>query len=169
MLSFLHEWTSTLPDWKPSEGSAELWLLLWPVLAGCVNCIHTTSRVVCPSNGVLSQVAPAHNRSHRCTLIDVMAYARLDIQQQDLFLAQVKDTENRGQREIPDAISSLYASGRCRDELREEKGNSRGAYGLLWGWRNKRPVNSIIVGHSNSHVMDQLNGPGEEGVWKEAF
>lgn len=59
-----------------------------------------------------------------------MACTRLGIQQQGIHLAQVKDTGNRGQRESPDAISSLRASGRRRDELREEQGNLSGAYGL---------------------------------------
>lgn len=65
-------------------------------------------------------VVPGHNRSHRCTLMDVMACARPGIQQQGIYLVQVKDTENRGQKESSDVISSLPASGRCRDELREE-------------------------------------------------
>lgn len=39
---------------------------------------------------------------------------------QGIYLAQVKDTENRGQKESPDVISSLYASGRRGDELGEE-------------------------------------------------
>lgn len=93
-----------------------------------------------------------------------MARSRLGIQQQGIYLAQVKDTEGT------EGKSQCHLISLCFWEM--QRWAKRGIGQLRVGyvlWRNKRPVNSIIVDHSNSRVMDQLSGTGEEGVWKEAF
>lgn len=116
----LSPWVHFYPPWSETK-----WRQYWAgvIIMGCVDwlCLpHWYKFLNCvPQQQRAEPGAPVHNRSCSCTLMDVIACTRLGIQQQGIYLAQVKYRENMGQKECPDAISCLYASGRCRDELKE--------------------------------------------------